>query len=230
MITQNPFEIAEKNLKRYLLSLERKSSLKILWEINRLVSEKHPENSKSKIIYNLPASGISNVPNGGPYVTYWQLEQAANLISIFSKDYSPKRGFFDFRDWHRISDLFVLMNRYNEAASGKFLKTDDVFVSLARIGAQQMIWQDGSMGGNALARYAYIYSGNECSKLCNSKFELDAQDFFSYGLILLSQFHRNCHLNIPYDMEVIGGENSKLKKILNLFSISMRDLTSKSRS
>lgn len=219
----------EVSIRKMVGKLHKKTSLKVLWEVYRLTNEPNPYTAKSNFISNLPIEGIGTKFTDKYFVPPWQIEQAANIIAIYASDYS-KKGYIDFQNWVQISKLFNLIYEYNNEISKVVLEDKSVFITLAQIGSQQMHWQDGSLGLDAMSRFSYLYSGEECNKICIEKYGISAVDFYSYGFLLVAQFHSNPIIQLPYDLSIIGGSNETLKIALKQFSLPISDLRSKTSS
>ena len=217
----------EANLLKLVRSLEVRTALNSIWEIQRLAFD---VGTKRSFLRNLPKGGLSATIAENKIVFPWVIEQMANVICCSGSDYQPRKTYLDNADWKIWANFYNRMLSYNNNRSGLFLKNNDIFVTLSKIGHQQFPWQDGALGLTSMARFAFIYCGPHCNANALKQHNLNAEDFLAYGFILVSQFYKNPHMSLPYDLEIVGGDNKKLKAVLERFSISSRNLRSKSRS
>ena len=212
---------AETNLRKYVSRLDKQQVMLAFWEVQRLQTGDDKTPSR---IRGLPQGGLGkSIAEGKPYFFPWMIEQSINIISIFGSDHNHRGQNIDVFQWSNLAQLYNLVRNYNDARSGVFLKTNDVFENMSKIGRQQFPWQDGSLGTPMMEMYATLYLGQACNQACQSKYQISANDFLAYGFLLLAQFNSAPFLQLPYDLSILGGEQDVLKVVLKRYSLSSRD-------
>ena len=217
----------ELNLRNYVSRLEKHETMLALWEVQRL--QVGIDKSPPRIV-GLPIGGLgASIAEGKPYFPPWVIEQIINIVSIFGNSGNRRDRLIDVFQWENLAQLHNLVRNYNDARTGAFLKTNDVFENLSKIGRQQFHWQDGSLGLLFLEMYATLYLGDACNRACKDRHQISADEFLSYGFIIFSGFSASPYIELPYDLSIIDGEQKTLKTVLNRYSLSTRDFNQNCR-
>jgi len=213
---------AETNLRKYMSRLNIHQTMLALWEVQRL--QEGVDDKTSPRISGLPRGGLGrNFFDRKPHIVPWIIEQMINIISIYGYEHKPTGRDVNPLQWDNLERFYQLVQAYNNARDGVLLQTNDVFETMSRIGRQQFPWQDGSLGLPIMEMYATLYLGEACNKACRDKHQISANEFLSYGFLLVTHFNSSPYLQLPYDLSALGGEQRILKTVLDRYSSSTHD-------